>query len=141
MRLAPVVYGQGGLTPTVSGKRLEDDPGEDEYDDPRQREKLEGTPLAGRRPRLGRVGIERRRSLPRHVILALEHLRIVLDFALVCHGRVVPSDGALVDDQNVREASEPSLQVEPVADEEVIGHGEADVAERDVIDKSPIGPV
>jgi hypothetical protein len=47
----------------------------------------------------------------------------------------------LVDDPHVREASEPSLQVEPVADEEVIGHGEADVAERDVVDKSPIGPV
>jgi hypothetical protein len=46
-----------------------------------------------------------------------------------------------VDDPHVREAPEPSLQVEPVADEEVVGHGEADVAERDVVDEPPIGPV
>jgi hypothetical protein len=46
-----------------------------------------------------------------------------------------------VDDPQVREAPEPSLQVEPVADEEVIGHGEADVAERDVVDEPPVGPV
>jgi hypothetical protein len=65
-----------------------------------------------------------------------------------CLGTTVPSrrrvrfrQALLVDDPHVREAAEPSLQVEPVADEEVIGHGEADVAERDVVDEPPVGPV
>jgi hypothetical protein len=46
-----------------------------------------------------------------------------------------------VNDPHVREAPESALQVEPVADEEVVGHGEADVAERDVVDEPPVGPV
>ena len=57
MRVAQVLNGQRGLTPTVRPRRLaengvEDDPGEDEYDDPRQREELEGT-LAGDGPGSG----------------------------------------------------------------------------------------
>jgi hypothetical protein len=44
-------------------------------------------------------------------------------------------------DPHVREAPEPSLQVESVADEEVVGHREADVAERDVVDEPTVGPV
>jgi hypothetical protein len=47
----------------------------------------------------------------------------------------------LGDDPHDREASEPSLQVEPVADEEVVGHGEADVAKRNVVDEPPVWPV
>jgi hypothetical protein len=46
-----------------------------------------------------------------------------------------------MNDSQVRKAPEPPLQVEPVADEEVVGHGEADVAERDVVDEPPVGPV
>jgi hypothetical protein len=46
-----------------------------------------------------------------------------------------------VNDPHVREAPESALQVEPVADEEVVGHGEADVTERDVVDEPPVGPV
>jgi hypothetical protein len=42
---------------------------------------------------------------------------------------------------HVWEAPESALQVEPVADEEVVGHGEADVTERDVVDEPPVGPV
>jgi hypothetical protein len=46
-----------------------------------------------------------------------------------------------MNDPQVREAPEPSVEVEPIADEEVVGNGEADVAERDVVDEPPIGPV
>jgi hypothetical protein len=46
-----------------------------------------------------------------------------------------------VNDPHVREAAEPALEVEPVADEEVVGHGEADVAEREVVDEPAVGPV
>jgi hypothetical protein len=54
MRVAQVRNGQRGLTPRrLAENAVEDDPGEDEYDDPRQREELEGTPapLAPTHPR------------------------------------------------------------------------------------------
>ena len=47
----------------------------------------------------------------------------------------------LMNDPQVREAPEPSVEVEPIADEEVVGNGEADVAERDVVDEPSIGSV
>jgi hypothetical protein len=41
----------------------------------------------------------------------------------------------------VREVAVALAQIEPVADEELVRHGEADVADWDVLDKPPVGPV
>jgi hypothetical protein len=41
----------------------------------------------------------------------------------------------------VRQVPEPLVEVESVADEELVGNGEADVADGEVVDEAPVGPV
>ena len=50
--------------------------------DPGEPQHLERAPLASPRPRLRCVGVERRRRLPGQLVLAFEHLRVVLNLAL-----------------------------------------------------------
>jgi hypothetical protein len=46
-----------------------------------------------------------------------------------------------VHDPYVREPAEAAVEAEAVADEVVVGHREADVSERDVVDQPAVGPV
>jgi hypothetical protein len=41
----------------------------------------------------------------------------------------------------IRQIPVPLVEVEAVADEELVGNGEADVANRQVVDQAAVGPV
>ena len=115
--------------------RIEDDAREDEDDDPDERKEPESRAFAASGAGLGRVGVARRRGSPRQLVLAFEHLGLVLNLAFACHERLVPrptdaGNSLAMDDADVRKSAEAAVEVEPVADVELVGDGEADVPER-----------
>ena len=85
--------------PLARERREHDDRDDDQHDDDREPHHPERSAFARAGPRLGRVRVERRRRLARRIVLALEHLRLVLDLALG-HGRDLPR---LYDSETERE--------------------------------------
>jgi hypothetical protein len=75
----------GGARAALAQRRPEHDRDRGEQRDPREAHHAPSASLTGARPRLRHERVSLRGRLPRELVLALEHLRLVLNLAFLVH--------------------------------------------------------